>query len=71
MKEDIVICDLQGNVIQGNLKPSSYLMTHVELYENFKEIGGIVHTHSLWARSWAQVGKSINVLGTNSCVLFL
>ena len=59
-EEDIVICDLEGNVIQGKLKPSSDLMTHVELYKNFKEIRGVVHTHSLWASSWAQAGKSIN-----------
>ncbi len=69
-EEDIVICDLEGNVIQGKLKPSSDLMTHVELYKNFKEIRGVVHTHSLWATSWAQAGKSINALGTTHADYF-
>ncbi len=62
--EDMVVCDLDGNVVEGNLKPSSDLMTHLELYKNFKEIGGVVHTHSRYATSWAQARKDIPALGT-------
>ena len=47
--EDIVVVDMDGNVVEGSLKPSSDLDTHLELYRNFKNIGGVVHTHSPWA----------------------
>lgn len=68
--EDIVICDLDGNVIEGTLNPSSDLMTHVQFYKNFPTIGGVVHTHSRWATSWAQAGKDIPALGTTQADYF-
>ena len=52
--EDIVIMDLDGKVVEGKLRPSSDAPTHIELYKAFPEVGGIVHTHSEWATSWAQ-----------------
>ncbi len=63
-KGDIVICDLEGNVIEGDLRPSSDLMTHVEIYKHFPEIRGVVHTHSKWATSWAQTGRDLVPIGT-------
>ena len=68
--EDIVLTDLEGNVVEGNLKPSSDLMNHVEFYKNFKNIGGVVHTHSRWATSFAQAGKDIPALGTTQADYF-
>lgn len=62
--EDIVIMDLEGNKVEGNLKPSSDMWTHLELYKAFPQIGGVVHTHSPWATSWAQAGRSIPCYGT-------
>ena len=62
--EDMVIVDLDGNIIEGSLKPSSDTPTHLELYRRFCSIGGIVHTHSEWATSWAQAGRSVPVFGT-------
>lgn len=62
--DDIVIVDLEGNVIEGNLKPSSDLKTHLELYKHFEIIGGVVHTHSKWATIWAQANLPIPALGT-------
>ena len=62
--EDLVVVDLDGNQIEGKLKPSSDTPTHLVIYRNFKEVGGVVHTHSTWATSWAQSGKGIPALGT-------
>lgn len=62
--DDMVVMDLNGNKVEGALNPSSDTPTHLELYNNFKEIGGIVHTHSSWACSWAQAGRDINAYGT-------
>lgn len=62
--EDMVVLDLDGNIVEGNLRPSSDTATHLELYRQFEEIGGVVHTHSLWATVWAQAGKSISCRGT-------
>lgn len=62
--DDMVVMDLKGNKVEGALNPSSDTPTHLELYNNFKEIGGIVHTHSSWACSWAQAGRDINAYGT-------
>lgn len=62
--EDMVVMDLQGNRVEGELNPSSDTATHCELYKAFPEIGGIVHTHSSWATSWAQAGRSIPCYGT-------
>lgn len=62
--EDMVVVDLDGNVIEGKWKPSSDTPTHLVLYKEFKNIGGIVHTHSRWATSWAQAGRGIPAYGT-------
>ncbi len=63
--EDMVIVDLEmGKVVDGKLKPSSDTPTHLELYKAFSNVGGIVHTHSRWATSFAQAGRGIQALGT-------
>ena len=62
--EDMVVMDLEGNKVEGKYKPSSDTPTHLELYKAFPEIGGIVHTHSSYATSWAQAGRSIPCYGT-------
>ena len=56
--DDMVGVDLDGNVIEGRLNPSSDTPTHLELYKAFPALGGIIHTHSPWATSWAQAGLS-------------
>jgi len=61
---EMVVCDLSGKIIEGKLKPSSDLDTHLELYRSFPTIGGIVHTHSEFATAWAQAGRSIPAFGT-------
>jgi L-ribulose-5-phosphate 4-epimerase len=61
---DMVVIDIRGKKVEGDLNPSSDTPTHVELYKAFNKIGGIVHTHSTFATSWAQAGKSIPALGT-------
>jgi len=68
--EDMVVTDLDGNIIEGKLKPSSDTPTHLELYKNFKDIAGVVHTHSEWATSWAQAGVSIPCFGTTHADYF-
>ncbi|OLR62499.1 L-ribulose-5-phosphate 4-epimerase [Anaerostipes sp. 992a] len=68
--EDMVVIDLEGNVVEGNLKPSSDAPTHLVLYREYDEIGGIVHTHSTWATIWAQAGKSIPPQGTTHADYF-
>jgi L-ribulose-5-phosphate 4-epimerase len=67
---DMVVVDLNGNVVEGNLNPSSDTPTHLVLYNAFENIGGVVHTHSSWATSWAQAGKSIPALGTTHADYF-
>jgi L-ribulose-5-phosphate 4-epimerase len=62
--EDMVVMDLEGNRVEGSYRPSSDTATHLELYKAFLEIGGIVHTHSSYATSWAQSGRSIPCYGT-------
>ena len=62
--EDMVVMDLQGNKVEGKYKPSSDTPTHLVLYNRFKDIGGVVHTHSPWATSWAQAGRDIPCYGT-------
>lgn len=62
--DDMVVMDLDGNKVEGDLNPSSDTPTHLELYRQFKDIGGIVHTHSSWACSWAQTGRDIPAYGT-------
>lgn len=68
--EDMVVVDLEGNIVEGKYKPSSDTATHLELYKAFEEIGGIVHTHSSMAVSFAQAGKSINAMGTTHADYF-
>lgn len=62
--EDMVVMDLNGNKVEGRYNPSSDTATHLELYKAFPEIGGVVHTHSSYATSWAQAGRSIPCYGT-------
>lgn len=68
--DDLVTVDLEGNVVDGRLKPSSDTPTHLALYRAFPGIGGIVHTHSPWATSWAQAGRAIPALGTTHADYF-
>lgn len=68
--EDMVVIDMEGNVVEGHLKPSSDAPTHVVLYNQFPEIGGIVHTHSKWAVSFAQAGASVTAYGTTHADYF-
>lgn len=68
--DDIVIMDLDGNVVEGSLRPSSDAPTHIELYKAFSDVGGIVHTHSEWATSWAQTGLAIPCYGTTHADYF-
>ncbi|MFC5449749.1 L-ribulose-5-phosphate 4-epimerase [Paenibacillus aestuarii] len=63
-RDDMVVVDLEGHIVEGRLKPSSDTPTHLVLYKAFGTIGGIVHTHSPWATSWAQAGRAIPALGT-------
>jgi L-ribulose-5-phosphate 4-epimerase len=69
-RDDLVVVDLAGNKIEGNLKPSSDTPTHLVLYKAFSDIGGVVHTHSPWSTSWAQAGKSIPAYGTTQADYF-
>ena len=62
--QDMVVMDLEGHRVEGELNPSSDTPTHLELYRNFPTIGGVVHTHSRWATIWAQSGRSIPAYGT-------
>lgn len=62
--DDMVVMDLEGNRVEGKYKPSSDTPTHLELYKAYSEIGGVVHTHSSYATSWAQAGRSIPCYGT-------
>lgn len=68
--EHMVVVDLEGNIIEGNYKPSSDTPTHIELYKACDNIGGVVHTHSTWATVWAQSGKDIPCLGTTHADYF-
>ncbi len=68
--EDMVVMDLEGNKVEGKYKPSSDTPTHLELYLKFPEVGGIVHTHSPEATSWAQAGRSIPLYGTTHADYF-
>ena len=68
--EDLVVVDLDGNQVEGKLKPSSDTPTHLVIYRNFAQVGGVVHTHSRWATSWAQAGKGIPALGTTHADYF-
>jgi len=68
--EDMVVVDLDGNIVEGSYKPSSDTATHLVLYNNFKDIGGVVHTHSKWATIWSQAGQAVPALGTTHADYF-
>ena len=67
---DMVVVDLDGNIVEGDLNPSSDLPTHLYLYNNFSQIGGITHTHSVNATAFAQAGANILPLGTTHADYF-
>ena len=69
-EDDMVVVDLDGNRVEGKWKPSSDTATHVELYKAFPKIGGVVHTHSSYATSWAQAGRDIPPYGTTHADYF-
>lgn len=62
--DDMVVVDLEGNVVEGHYKPSSDTPTHLALYKVFPTLGGVVHTHSRWATSFAQAGRGVPAMGT-------
>ena len=68
--DDMVVIDLDGNIVSSHLKPSSDTPTHLVLYKKFPAIGGVVHTHSEWATSWAQAGMEVPALGTTHADYF-
>lgn len=68
--EDMVVVDLQGNVVEGTLKPSSDTPTHLAIYRAWPEVGGVVHTHSTFATAWAQAGLDIPNIGTTHADYF-
>lgn len=68
--EDMVVMDLEGHRVEGRLNPSSDTATHLVLYHRFPTIGGVAHTHSSWATSWAQAGRDIPCYGTTHADYF-
>ena len=68
--EDMVVTDLDGNIIEGRLRPSSDLPTHLYLYKKYPSLGGVVHTHSTYATAFAQAGKTIKTYGTTHADVF-
>jgi L-ribulose-5-phosphate 4-epimerase len=68
--EQIVVVDLEGKIIEGGLRPSSDLPTHLELYKHFPNIGGVAHTHSTFATAWAQAQRPIPCFGTTHADYF-
>lgn len=68
--DDMVVCDLNGNVVEGHYRPSSDTPTHIEFYKAFPTIGGVTHTHSTYATAWAQAGRSIPFYGTTHADYF-
>ncbi len=68
--EDMVVVDLQGNIVEGHLKPSSDTPTHLAIYRAWPEVGGVVHTHSTFATAWAQAGLDIPNIGTTHADYF-
>ncbi len=68
--EQMVVVDLDGKVVEGNLRPSSDMPTHIALYKAFENIGGIVHTHSTYATAWAQAGINLPIIGTTHADYF-
>ena len=68
--EDMVVVDLEGKVVEGNLRPSSDTPTHIEFYKAFPHVGGVTHTHSTYATAWAQAGRDIPFYGTTHADYF-
>ncbi|MBY0029369.1 L-ribulose-5-phosphate 4-epimerase [Priestia aryabhattai] len=68
--KDMVVVDLDGSVVEGELNPSSDTLTHAVLYKHYPEIGGIAHTHSTWATIWAQAGLDVEAMGTTHADTF-
>ena len=68
--EDMVVVDLDGKIIEGDLRPSSDTPTHLAIYRHFKEVGSVVHTHSTYATAWAQAGRAIPNIGTTHADTF-
>lgn len=68
--EDMVVVDLEGNIVEGHLKPSSDTPTHLAIYRAWPEVGGVVHTHSTYATAWAQAGRDIPNIGTTHADYF-
>lgn len=68
--EDMVVIDINGNIVEGNLRPSSDTPTHLEMYKAYPEILGVTHTHSTFATSWAQSGRDIPFYGTTHADYF-
>lgn len=68
--EHLVVVDLEGNIVEGKLNPSSDTPTHLIIYKNFKEVEGVVHTHSRWATIWSQAGKGLPAFGTTHADYF-
>jgi L-ribulose-5-phosphate 4-epimerase len=68
--EHLVVTDLSGRILEGKLRPSSDLATHLVLYNSFPDIGGVVHTHSEYATAWAQAGREIPCFGTTHADYF-
>lgn len=68
--EMMTVVDLDGNIVEGSLKPSSDTPTHIVLYKAFRDIGGVVHTHSTYATAWAQAGRDIPNIGTTHADYF-
>lgn len=68
--EDMVVVDLDGNIIEGDLRPSSDTPTHLAIYRHFPEVGGVVHTHSTYATAWSQAGLPIPNIGTTHADTF-
>ncbi len=69
-EKDMVVVDLNGNVVEGDLRPSSDTPTHIEFYKAFPDVGGVTHTHSTYATAWAQAGRSIPFYGTTHADYF-
>lgn len=67
---DMVVLDLDGNVVEGEMRPSSDTPTHLELYRQFDNIGSVAHTHSTYASAWAQAGRAIPITGTTHADYF-
>lgn len=67
---DMVVVDLDGKVVEGNLRPSSDTPTHLAIYKAFREVGGVVHTHSTYATAWAQAGVDLPNIGTTHADYF-